>query len=146
MLMGWMRQPHVQRWWDRTEPYTREELADPRVNRFILEHVGRPFAFMQDYAVHGWDAHHFADLPQGSRGIDQLIGDPKMLGHGHGAAFIAQHMGHLFAQGAPVIAADPHPDNERAIAVYRKLGFAPDGPPRSTQWGQILPMIAKRPS
>ncbi|GGD74989.1 hypothetical protein [Rhizobium anhuiense] len=28
-----------------------------------------------------------------------------------------------------MIATDPHPGNERAIAVYKKLGFEPFGPP-----------------
>ncbi len=50
----------------------------------------------------------------------------------------------LFNEGAPVIGTDPHPANERAIAVYRKLGFEPSGPPRDTRWGLILPMLAKQ--
>lgn len=99
---------------------------------------------MQDYTVHGWEDHHFAELPKGSRGIDQYIGDPEMIGVGHGSAFIGARMQTLFDQGAPVIATDPHPDNERAIAVYRKLGFEPSGPPQETKWGLILPMLARR--
>lgn len=104
----------------------------------------RPFAFMQDYTVHGWENHHFAKLPKGSRGIDQYIGDPDMIGVGHGSAFIGARVQTLFDEGAPVIATDPHPDNKRAIAVYRKLGFGPFGPPQETQWGLILPMRARR--
>ena len=53
-------------------------------------------------------------------------------------------MDDLFDAGAPVIATDPHPDNKRAIAVYRKVGFKPLGPTRETKWGLILPMAAKR--
>ena len=144
LLKAWRSAPHVLEWWDAAEPYDEEELDDPRVARWIVSTAGRPFAFLQDYTVHGWEDHHFADLPKGARGIDQYIGDPEMVGIGHGSAFIEMRMLALFDAGAPVIATDPHPDNQRAIAVYRKLGFEPSGPPRETEWGLILPMLASR--
>ena len=144
LLAAWQSTPHVRAWWDSGEPYEAAELADPRVARWLVSIAGRPFAFMQDYTVHGWDDHHFAGLPEGSRGIDQYIGDPEMTGVGHGSAFIGARMRALFDAGAPVIATDPHPANERAIAVYRKLGFEPSGPPQQTQWGLVLPMLAGR--
>lgn len=145
MITRWQANPHVRQWWD-SEPYDEADLADARVARWIVSHAGRPFAFMQDYTVHGWDDHPFADLPQGSRGIDQFIGVPEMLGIGHGSAFMAMRIKALFDAGAPVIATDPHPDNARAIAVYTKLGFEPLGPPRQTQWGLTLPMWARNPA
>jgi len=144
LLIEWQSKPHVREWWDSDEPYDEEELADPRVARWIVSSFGRPFAFMQDYTVHGWEDHHFAKLPKGTRGIDQYIGDPEMISVGHGSAIIGARMHALFAEGAPVIATDPHPNNERAIAVYKKLGFEPFGPPRETEWGLILPMMANR--
>ncbi|HKJ61058.1 MAG TPA: GNAT family N-acetyltransferase [Hyphomicrobiales bacterium] len=143
LLMAWQSTPHVREWWDSEEPYDEADLADPRVARWIVSNAGRPFAFIQDYTVHGWEDHHFANLPNGSRGVDQYIGDPNMVGVGHGSAFIRIRMQALFDEGAPVIATDPHPDNARAIAVYRKLGFEPSGPSQETQWGLILPMVAK---
>jgi len=90
-----------------------------------------------------WGSDHFANLPTGSRGIDQYIGDPEMIGLGHGTALINARMQVLFAEGAPVIATDPHPDNHRAIAVYQKLGFEPSGSPQETEWGMIVPMLAR---
>jgi aminoglycoside 6'-N-acetyltransferase len=144
LLMKWQSMPHVREWWGDDEPYDDAELADPRVARWIVSYRGQPFAFMQDYTVHGWEDHHFAKLPKGSRGIDQYIGIAEMTGRGHGPAFIGARMQALFAQGAPVIATDPHPDNKRAIAVYKRLGFDPFGPAQETQWGLILPMMARR--
>jgi aminoglycoside 6'-N-acetyltransferase len=144
LLSGWQSQPHVRAWWGEDQPYDAEKLDDPRVARWIVETDGKPFAFMQDYTVHGWDAHHFAHLPRGSRGIDQYIGDPEMLGLGHGSAFIRARLRSLFEAGAPVVATDPHPDNKRAIAVYKKIGFDVLGPCQETQWGLILPMKIKR--
>lgn len=144
MLEDWQARPHVRVWWDSDVPYDPEDLRDPRVSRWIVSTQDGPFAFMQDYTVHGWEEHHFANLPKGSRGIDQFIGAPEMIGIGHGTGFVGAKMQALFDGGALVIATDPHPDNKRAIAVYRKLGFEPIGPPRKTQWGLILPMLARR--
>lgn len=144
LLREWQSRPHVREWWGSDEPYDAADLADPRVARWIVSLAERPFAFIQDYTVHGWDNHHFADLPKGARGIDQYIGVPDLVGVGHGSAFIRARMQALFEDGAPVIATDPHPDNARAIAVYEKLGFVPSGPIQQTQWGLILPMLAKR--
>jgi aminoglycoside 6'-N-acetyltransferase len=144
LLMQWQAHPHVGEWWGSGDPYDQDDLRDPRVSRWIVSVDGRPFAFMQDYSVHGWDDHHFAGLPHGSRGIDQYIGDPDMIGIGHGPAFIGARMQTLFDAGAPVIATDPHPENRRAIAVYARLGFKVSGPPQQTPWGVILPMLATR--
>ncbi|MFI5411274.1 GNAT family N-acetyltransferase [Kaistia sp. UC242_56] len=144
LLAAWQSNPHVRAWWGSGEPYSAADLADPRVARWIVSTRGRPFAFMQDYTVHGWEDHHFFKLPNGSRGIDQFIGEPKMMGLGHGSAFIGARMRALFDFGVPVIATDPHPANERAIAVYKKLGFEPIGSPQETRWGLILPMVARR--
>jgi aminoglycoside 6'-N-acetyltransferase len=144
LLKTWQLNPHVREWWDADEPYTEADLADPRVARWIVSFGTRSIAFMQDYTVHGWEDHHFAYLPRGSRGIDQFIGDPNMVGIGHGSAFIEMRLRAIFDEGAPVIATDPHPDNARAIAVYKKLGFAPSGQPQETEWGLILPMTVRR--
>ncbi|WP_127752630.1 GNAT family N-acetyltransferase [Devosia sp. 1566] len=142
MLASWQANPHVREWWDR-EPYNEADLADLRVSRWIVLNGDRPFAYMQDYSVHAWEDHPFSYLPRGARGIDQFIGDPEMLGMGHGSAFISLRMRTLFAEGVPVIATDPHPDNLRAIAAYKKVGFEAVGAAQETQWGLVLPMLAK---
>ena len=143
LLDAWRREPHVARWWG-DEPYTAEKLGEPRVAMRIVELGRRPFAFVQDYDARGWPEHHFAHLPPGSRGMDLFIGDPAMLGRGHGIGLVARRMDELFAAGAPRLAVDPHPHNARAIAVYRRVGFRVAGEPRETEWGTILPMEASR--
>lgn len=143
-LNGWLRAPHVVEWWDADTLYTADKFKRPHVAMRIVETHGSPFALIQDYDVHAEEGHHFASLPPRSRGLDQFIGDPTMLGRGHGSAFIAQRMEDLFAAGVPVLAVDPHPDNARAIAAYRKVGFSVTGRPRETKWGAILPMEARR--
>jgi aminoglycoside 6'-N-acetyltransferase len=142
LLRLWLAEPHVGEWWDNDDPYDAEDLADSRVSLWIVEHDGKPFAFMQDYDVKGWEGHHFGYLPERSRGIDQFIGDPGKVGQGHGSAFIRQRVQDLFAAGAPAVGTDPHPENARAIAAYRKAGFRIVGPEEDTEWGRVIRMEA----
>jgi aminoglycoside 6'-N-acetyltransferase len=62
-----------------------------------------------------------------------------------GTAFIAERVLALFAEGAPAVGTDPHPDNARAIAAYRKVGFAVVGGPEETEWGRVVRMEMWRP-
>ena len=78
------------------------------VCQWIVSLGHQPFAYMQDYAVHGWGSHPFDHLHIRSRGIDQFIGLPDLMGNRHGPAFIRQRMQALFDQGVPVVATDPH--------------------------------------
>ena len=75
MIDGWRAQPHVVEWWGEpdVEPEI-EKLSDPRIAMWIIEHDGRPLAFLQDYDVHGWSPHPFSYLPRGSRGVDRRAG------------------------------------------------------------------------
>ncbi|NDV00673.1 GNAT family N-acetyltransferase [Pseudoroseicyclus tamaricis] len=143
LLRRWLAEPHVRKWWGSDEPAERLEL-EGHVARWIVWLEGTPFAYMQDYSVHGEEGHHFAGLPAGSRGIDQYIGVPGLIGQGHGTGFIGARMQALYDEGAPAIAVDPDPTNARAIAVYRKLGFEVSGPAHDSRWGRVLPMVAWR--
>jgi len=107
---------------------------------WIVAYQGRPFAYAQDYSPHDWDAHPFAHLPRGSRGIDQYIGEPDLLDLGHGSAFVRAHCDRLFTAGAPAIGTDPHPENGRAIRAYEKAGFKVVSPPMDTRWGRAILM------
>lgn len=142
LVRRWQAEPQVRAWWGEDDPFDAGDLADPRVRLWIVDWDGVPFAFLQDYDVHGWKGHHFGYLPKGARGIDQFIGEPGMLGQGHGPAFIRQRVAALFAAGAPVIGTDPHPDNARAIRAYEKAGFRIVGPAEETDWGLAIRMEA----
>jgi len=144
LLARWRAMPHVLEYWPSDGAPVEDMLADPLVAAWIVEHRDRPFAFAQDYSPHDTDGHHFAWLPAGSRGIDQLIGEPDMLGRGHGSAFVALHCERLFAAGAPALGTDPHPDNVRAIRAYEKAGFAIVSGPMDTLWGRALLMERRR--
>ena len=145
LLRHWRAQEHVRKWWGWPDIEDFEQtLADPHVTQWIveLEQDGRrrPLAYAQDYSPADWDDHPFAHLPPGSRGIDQYIGDPELVGRGHGSAFVREHCARLFAEGAPAVGTDPNPDNARAIRAYEKAGFRIASEPIDTRWGRAILM------
>jgi aminoglycoside 6'-N-acetyltransferase len=101
---------------------------------------GRPFAYAQHYDVRGWPQDQFADLPPGARAIDAFIGDPAMIGRGHGAAFLRALAEQIVADGASLVAIDPDVDNIRAAKAYRNAGFK-KREVIDTQEGKVVLMI-----
>lgn len=144
MVQRWLLTPAVREWWidadgQPADPIEEEDLGRSAVTLWIVSHAKKPFAFIQDYDPHAWPDHHFGHLPPRSRGIDQLIGNPAMIGQGHGSAFIREHVATLASFGTPVVGTDPHPANTRAIRAYEKAGFAKEGEV-VTAWGPSLLM------
>ncbi len=142
IVRAWITTPEVAPWWDADDDFE-DALAGPDTRPWIASFENRPFAYIQDYDPHAWPGHPFAFLPRGSRGIDQFIGAPELIGRGHGSALIRQHVERLFAYGAPAVGTDPHPDNGRAIRAYEKAGFTA-GEARDTDWGFCLLMTRYR--
>lgn len=143
LLREWRRRAHWVEYWgpaDEDEGFFEEAMADPHTRAWIVELDGRAFAYAQDYDPHAWPGHHFGHLPPGARGVDQSIGDPGLIGRGHGSAFVSRHVERLFAEGAPAVGTDPDPDNKRAIRAYEKAGFEVRGGPVDTPWGRCLLM------
>jgi aminoglycoside 6'-N-acetyltransferase len=141
LLRRWRAQPHVSRWWGAPtlEPEA-EKLLDPRIAMWIAQAQGAPFAFIQDYDVHAWPDHHFGYLPGLSRGMDVYVGEPALIGQGHGSAMVRQHVDALFEAGAPAVGIDPHPDNAAALKAFEKAGFATVSGPVQTAWSRAILM------
>ena len=137
MIRRWLETPEVVRWWgDPAEQYdlVSGDLAHPDMDQFIVSLDGRPFAYIQCYALSTWN-QGFGEQPPATRGIDQFIGEDDMIGRGHGSAFIRQFVDDRLRDGIPRIVTDPDPVNLRAVRAYEKAGFArerivdtPDGP------------------
>jgi aminoglycoside 6'-N-acetyltransferase len=126
LLRSWLRTPDVRPWWGDPEEQIallEEDLNDPRMVMRIVSHQGRPFAYVQDYDAHAWSQAHFTHLPPGSRAIDAFIGEPDMIGRGHGSTFLRLLAERLVAEGAPVVAVDPDVENLRARRAYERAGF-----------------------
>src|ERR1700722_1808276 len=91
MVARWLRTPKVVRWWgDPNEQIAliTEDLDEPLMRQWIVEHERRPFAYVQAYPQNAWPQKHLRHLPDGAEVIDAFIGEPAMLGQGHGSAFL----------------------------------------------------------
>jgi len=142
LLAGWLREPHVARWWgDADEALAEMRAAMDSVDTepLIVELDGRPIAYLQSYDPHLEDDHPYQDQPFGTLGVDLTIGVPELVGIGHGSAILAQFSHELFLEGAPRLVIDPDPGNGRAIRAYEKAGFRPLGE-RDTPFGRVLLM------
>lgn len=129
MLRRWLASPECVRWWgdpDEQHALLEEDLSNPLMRMRIVCLDGAPFAYVQDYAIASWSQPHLGHLPDGTRAIDTFIGEPAMIGAGHGSAYLRKLAQGLIAEGAPCIVIDPDPSNVRARRAYAKAGFVED--------------------
>jgi aminoglycoside 6'-N-acetyltransferase len=137
LIRQWLETPEVVRWWGRPDQQyalVSGDLHHPDMDQFIVALGGHRFGYLQCYALSTWN-QGFGSHPPKTRGIDQFIGEPDMIGRGHGSGFIRQFADTLLTSGVPRIVTDPDPDNGRAVRAYAKAGFqserlvdTPDGP------------------
>jgi aminoglycoside 6'-N-acetyltransferase len=147
MLAAWLDRPHVAEWWDDTDDKVaeiREAMTEASTQPFIIELDGRPIGYIQCYDPHQEEDHPYRDQPKGTLGIDQFIGEPELVGIGHGSRLIAAFAEILFRRGAARIIIDPDPTNARAIRAYKKAGFKPFGS-RTSIYGHVLMMARDAP-
>ncbi len=136
ILRGWMEQPHWREWWG--EPKDECAMIRDMVERrdttkpFIFRIDGRDCGYIQvwfvaDQMIEPWitKAPWMAALSQGTVGVDLSVGDGEDLSKGYGTAALTAFVAMLRAQGHRTIIIDPDPENARAVACYRKAGFAP---------------------
>lgn len=126
LLRQWLAQPHVREWWgdpDDALAEIRQAMDSVETEPLILELDGKPIGYAQWYDPHLEDDHPYQDQPFGTLGIDLTIGEPDMVGKGHGSAALRLLAEELFEEGAPRLIIDPDPANARAIRAYEKAGF-----------------------
>ena len=117
LVQRWLETPEVVRWWGRAdEQYAlvSGDLGHPDMDQFMVAIDKQPFAYIQCYPLSTWN-QGFGSQPPATRGIDQFIGEPDMIGRGYGSGFIRQFVNALLASGIPRVVTDPDPDNIRAV-------------------------------
>jgi aminoglycoside 6'-N-acetyltransferase len=93
-------------------------------NPFIAELDSRPIGFLEIIDPSGDAEKYWGDLSSGYRAIDLWIGEPDVLGQGHGTQMMRQALGHCFADSrVHTVLVDPLASNSRAHLFYRRLGF-----------------------
>lgn len=142
LLESWLRQPHALEWWGDDVLGSLEEIIEAAegvdTEPLIVELDGTPIAYLEIYDPHLEDDHPYQDQPFGTLGLDLTIGDPALIGRGHGTAILQQLSEQLFEEGAPQLLVDPHPDNARAIRAASKAGFREIGHRNSIEGAVVL--------
>jgi aminoglycoside 6'-N-acetyltransferase len=103
MVRRWLETPEVARWWgDPGEQHqlVRGDLDHPDMDQFIVAIDGRSFGYIQCYRLSAWNCG-FGPQPPATRGIDQFIGEPDMIGCGHGTNFIRQFVDEVLKNRIP---------------------------------------------
>ncbi len=122
--------PQVLRWWRGGEDMTAavaDDLAQPDIETFVIEHDGRVVGAIQ------WQAETEPDYRHAS--IDIYL-DPAVHGRGLGSDAVRTLARHLIAdRGHHRLVIDPAADNAAAIRSYEKVGFRPVGVMRRYELG-----------
>jgi aminoglycoside 6'-N-acetyltransferase len=128
LIRGWLARPHVREWWgDPDEQFglVSGDLNEPAMDQYLVSLENAPFGYLQCYRLTDWNLC-FGPQPDATRGVDQMIGEPAMVGRGHGSGFIRAFIEGLLTSGTPRVVVDPDPGNARAIRAYEKAGFVRD--------------------
>jgi len=138
MVAGWQAQPHVARWWDKDPDLAAVEArylpcldgSDP-TELFILEAAGTAAGFFQRYLVADhpqWAATlHGTGQPDmdSAAGIDYLIGEAALTGHGLGTAAISTFTRLAFTRYRAIglVAVAVSQDNTASWRALEKAGY-----------------------
>lgn len=132
VVMGWLREPHVARWWVVRREDEQRAAYEARIDgraptrMRVIEANGRSVGFVQDYRL--------ADHSQSARltgrpeavGIDYAIGDPAWVGRGVATHALGEYVSRVLPADypqAPEVLAAPDHRNTASLRVLEKLGF-----------------------
>jgi RimJ/RimL family protein N-acetyltransferase len=136
LIRSWLLRPHVRRWYDdvAAESFPDHSIAqrrsairgDDRTDYFVIGLDGRPIGEIQSYRID--DDPDYAAMVAIDRpavGIDLFIGEPELIGHGHGPALIRAFLRDIgFPRyGVDLCVIGPTSSNVAAIRAYEKAGF-----------------------
>src|SRR5262245_51508158 len=110
LVRTWRVATHVRAWWG-DDTITLAGDDELFTDQHVASVDGRPFAYLQCYLLSAFPGNGLGVHPPGTRGIDQFIGWPDMVGKGHGSAFIRAFADGLLARGTPRVLTDPDPRN-----------------------------------
>ena len=126
LVRRWLAEPHVVQWWgDPSEQYDLVSGDLDRTRDGPVHRLGRKQRFRLSAVLRPdrRGIRALANIPRGTRGIDQFIGEPDMIDRGHGSAFIRAFVDARLRDGAPRIVTDPDPANTRADSRLREGGL-----------------------
>lgn len=132
---GWLRTPHVARWWHDDDPSYDKVVADylPGIEgRELCDHYliavdERPVGLIQTYLASSypdWEATPYLGSDEVA-GVDLFIGEEDLLGQGLGGEVIRTFVADIvFARPATkACVAGVEPANTRSLRAFAKAGF-----------------------
>jgi RimJ/RimL family protein N-acetyltransferase len=130
LLYSWFQASHVKQWWP--VPEKKEDFFNSFLKRirsteivpYIVLLNDKPIGYLQSYPVDRSKSTWLPDLPDGTIGIDQFIGEREYVGKGFGTLFIKDFIHFLQNKNNHfTVIVDPDPNNLAAIRCYEKVGF-----------------------
>ena len=107
---------------------------------------GRPVGYLQCYDPAKDSSRTLPLERRATRGIDLFIGEPALLGEGHGARFLRLMADSLLARpNVKRVLGDPDPQNSASLRAFEKAGFCDSGEVR-LPWGPARLMVRRQPA
>jgi aminoglycoside 6'-N-acetyltransferase len=134
----WLLEPHVRRWWHddpKEADYPEGTLRDwaqairgeDPTDMFLIQIDGRPIGVLQSYRVQDYPDYvaELGELAETAASLDLFIGEPGLVGMGHGPALIREFLLRLAFEryGVSYCVIGPARANVAAIRAYEKAGF-----------------------
>ena len=127
LVAGWLRKPHVSRWWGDPEAQLRAVLERPVGGDDALIAVdGTPVGYVRWQRVprQELEAAGVLDVPDGAIDIDIAIGEEAFVGRGIGPAALARAVARIAEAGPPpMILMGTSVANRSALRAFSKAGF-----------------------
>ena len=127
LVRTWITHPHVARWFGEPAEWL-DEIRRCRsaawIEHYRVDQGPRPIGFAQWYETAQAPPGPWSTQPEGTCGIDFLIGEPSCLRHGHGRALVEALVRILRAKpGVRRVIADPNPANTPSVRTLEGVGF-----------------------
>jgi aminoglycoside 6'-N-acetyltransferase len=139
LLVSWLNQPHVRRWWSQ-EGQSLVTLSGvarklmPRIEgkeqvfAFIIYAQSVPIGYIQWYDAYRFPREGYAlaaipHLPVSLVAIDFYIGEPAFIGKGLAAPILSHFIQMIVPAFYTTVLVDPDRENIPAIKAYARAGF-----------------------
>ncbi|MBS0289829.1 MAG: GNAT family N-acetyltransferase [Proteobacteria bacterium] len=165
ILHAWFQTSHVKKWYAKGIDFSKKDIEAKYKNRIegkeavpsFIAYIGQhPMAFIQYYSlsdflpegITNYNHELFNQFPPSDiAGIDLFIGDENYLGKGYGAKILNSFLNKIIFPKFKIAVIDPDIENERAIKVYKSVGFTSFSIEKSEQYNDTIQlMILKKDS
>ena len=131
LLRQWLNAEHIKDFWQESDDDEKlkikflDELPRQGVLPFVIAKDHKPIGYIQYYDATKVGGGWWEEEPNGTFGIDLMIGSSEHHGRGFGPTIIKEFVGFVRQREPSLrsITIDPEPKNHRAIRAFEKAGF-----------------------